>query len=132
MDLTLTIFVLVYVAMGVGHLPGFRLDRTGAATVGAMVLIASGEISPAAAWAAVDYRVIGLLFGLMTVSAAFMVAGVYDWIANKIGHLVVGPKGHPHRRFRDHGRPPEQGCRGRRDGADLVLHLPGGGSSIFR
>lgn len=93
MDLTLTIFVLVYIAMGVGHLPGFRLDRTGAAIVGAMLLIASGEISPAAAWAAVDYRVIGLLFGLMTVSAAFMVAGFYDWIANKIGHLLVGPKG---------------------------------------
>ncbi len=93
MALTLAIFILVYVAMGVGHLPGFRLDRTGAAIVGAMVLVASGEISPAAAWAAVDYRVIGLLFGLMTVSAAFVVAGFYDWVANKVGNLKVGPKG---------------------------------------
>jgi len=92
MDLTLAIFVLVYVAMGVGHLPGFRLDRTGAAIVGAMVLIASGRISPAAAWAAVDYRVIGLMFGLMTVSAAFMVAGFYDRVATKVGNLDVGPK----------------------------------------
>lgn len=93
MDLTLAIFVLVYVAMGVGHLPGFRLDRTGAAAVGAMVLIASGQISPGAAWAAIDYRVMGLLFGLMTVSAAFMVAGFYDWVALKVGSLNVGPKG---------------------------------------
>ncbi|MBS7544041.1 SLC13 family permease [Ancylobacter oerskovii] len=93
MDLTLAIFALVYVAMGVGHLPGFRLDRTGAAIVGAMVLIASGQISPAAAWAAVDYRVIGLLFGLMTVSAAFVVAGFYDLVAVKVGNLNVGPKG---------------------------------------
>ncbi|MBB3772721.1 Na+/H+ antiporter NhaD/arsenite permease-like protein [Angulomicrobium tetraedrale] len=93
MDLTLAIFVLVYLAMGVGHLPGFRLDRTGAATVGAMVLIALGQISPAAAWAAVDYRVIGLLFGLMTISAAFVVAGFYDWVAVKVGNLNVGPKG---------------------------------------
>ncbi len=93
MDLTLAIFVLVYVAMGVGHLPGFRLDRTGSAIVGAMVLIAAGRISPAAAWAAVDYRVIGLLFGLMTISAAFMVAGFYDWVALKVGHLDVGPEG---------------------------------------
>ncbi|MDR6955746.1 Na+/H+ antiporter NhaD/arsenite permease-like protein [Ancylobacter sp. 3268] len=93
MDLTLAIFALVYVAMGVGHLPGFRLDRTGAAIVGAMVLIASGQISPAAAWAAVDYRVIGLLFGLMTVSAAFVVAGFYDSVAVKVGNLDVGPKG---------------------------------------
>ena len=93
MDLTLAIFILVYVAMGVGHLPGFRLDRTGAATVGSMVLIATGQISPAAAWGAVDYRVIGLLFGLMTVSAAFVVAGFYDFIAQKVGALNVGPKG---------------------------------------
>lgn len=93
MDLTLAIFILVYVAMGVGHLPGFRLDRTGAATVGAMLLIATGQIAPAAAWGAVDYRVIGLLFGLMTVSAAFAVAGFYDFIAEKVGSLDVGPKG---------------------------------------
>ncbi|MFK8251855.1 ArsB/NhaD family transporter [Ancylobacter terrae] len=93
MDLTLAIFVLVYVAMGVGHLPGFRLDRTGAAIVGAMVLIAAGQISPAAAWASVDYRVIGLLFGLMTVSASFVVAGFYDRVAVKVGSLNVGPRG---------------------------------------
>lgn len=78
MDFTLAIFILVYLAMAIGHLPGFRLDRTGAATVGAMILIASGRISPADAWAAVDYRSIGLLFGLMTISAAFVIAGFYD------------------------------------------------------
>lgn len=93
MYLTLAIFIAVYVAMGVGHLPGFRLDRTGAAIVGAMILIASGEISPASAWASVDYRVIGLLFGLMTVSASFMVAGFYDWVAVRVGNIDVGPKG---------------------------------------
>lgn len=92
MDLTIAIFILVYVAMAVGHLPGFRLDRTGAAVVGAMILIVSGQISPAAAWNAIDYRSIGLLFGLMVVSAAFMVAGFYDWVAQKVGDLDVGPK----------------------------------------
>lgn len=93
MDFTIAIFILVYFAMALGHLPGFRLDRTGAAVVGAMILIAAGEISPAAAWAAVDYRTIGLLFGLMVVSAAFMVAGFYDRVAQKVGSIDVGPKG---------------------------------------
>lgn len=92
MDLTLTIFVLVYVAMGVGHLPFFRLDRTGAAMVGAMLLIALGQIAPQDAWAAIDYRTIGLLFGLMVISAAFGVAGFYDFAARKVGALDVGPK----------------------------------------
>lgn len=92
MDLTLTIFVLVYVAMGVGHLPFFRLDRTGAALVGAMLLMALGLISAQDAWAAIDYRTIGLLFGLMVISAAFGVAGFYDFAAEKVGALSVGPK----------------------------------------
>ena len=92
MVLTLTIFILVYLAMAVGHLPGFHLDRTGAALVGAMLMIAFGAISPAAAWAAVDYRTIGLLFGLLVISATFMVSGFYDRVAQMIGGLDVGPK----------------------------------------
>lgn len=92
MDLTLAIFVLVYVAMGVGHLPGFRLDRTGAALVGAMLLIALGIITPAAAWQAIDYNAIGLLSGLMIISAAFAVSGFYDWAARAVGGAKVGPR----------------------------------------
>lgn len=91
MDLTLAIFVLVYVAMGFGHLPGFKVDRTGAAVVGAMALIALGRITPEAAWAAIDYRTIGLLFGLMVVSSAFVVAGFYDRAARWVGDLRVSP-----------------------------------------
>lgn len=91
MDLTIAVFLLVYVAMGFGHLPGFKVDRTGAAVVGAMLLIALGRITPEAAWAAIDYRTIGLLFGLMVVSAAFVAAGFYDRVAQKIGGLKVGP-----------------------------------------
>lgn len=91
MDLTLAIFVLVYVAMGFGHLPGFKVDRTGAAVVGAMLVIALGRITPQAAWAAIDYRTVGLLFGLMVVSAAFVVAGFYDRAARAVGDLRVSP-----------------------------------------
>lgn len=91
MDLTLAIFVLVYVAMGFGHLPGFKVDRTGAAVVGAMALVALGKIAPGAAWTAIDYRTIGLLFGLMVVSSAFVVAGFYDRAALWVGGLKVSP-----------------------------------------
>lgn len=91
MTVTLVVFLLVYLAMGLGHLPGFKVDRTGAAVVGAMVLMASGEITPAAAWAAIDYRTVGMLFGLMVVSAAFVVSGFYDWAAERVGSLDVTP-----------------------------------------
>ena len=91
MDITLALFILVYIAMGVGHLPGFQVDRTGAALVGAMLLIVFGRITPTQAWASIDVNTIGLLFGLMVVSAAFVVGGFYDWTARKVGGRKVGP-----------------------------------------
>jgi len=91
MDLTLLIFLLVYLAMGVGRLPGFRLDRTGAALVGMLAMLVAGSISPQAAWDAIDYRTIGMLFGLMVVAAAFMVSGFYAWTAERVSSLKVRP-----------------------------------------
>ena len=91
MDAILVVFFVVYVAMGFGRLPGFKVDRTGAAIIGAMALIALGKISPAAAWNAIDYRAIGLLFGLMVVSSAFAVAGFYHAVALRVGRMKVPP-----------------------------------------
>lgn len=54
MDLTLLIFFIVYLAMGLGHLPGFKVDRTGAALVGALAMLGAGRITPQAAWASID------------------------------------------------------------------------------
>ncbi|MFT0860918.1 SLC13 family permease [Ancylobacter sp. G4_0304] len=91
MDLTILIFLLVYLAMGVGKLPGFKVDRTGAAIIGAMAMLSAGRISPAAAWDAIDYRSLGMLFGLMVVSAAFVTSGFYGWVAQRIATLKVSP-----------------------------------------
>ncbi|MDF2496363.1 SLC13 family permease [Sphingomonas sp.] len=83
MDLTLLIFFLVYLAMGLGSLPGFRVGRTGAAVIGGMAMLAVGSITPQQAWNAIDYSTMGMLFGLMVVSAAFVVSGFYGWLAQK-------------------------------------------------
>lgn len=92
MNLTLLIFLLVYVAMGFGKLPGFKIDRTGAALVGALAMLAVGSISAQAAWNSIDYKTIGLLFGLMIVSGVFAVSGFYGWAANKVATLNVSPE----------------------------------------
>ncbi len=91
MDATVILFLLVYLAMGVGHVPGFKVDRTGAALLGAMLLIVVGSIGGTQAWAAIDINTVGLLFGLMVVSSAFIVSGFYDWTARRVGQLKVGP-----------------------------------------
>ncbi len=91
MDVTLLIFLLVYVAMGFGQLPGFRVDRTGATIIGMLAMLVAGSITPEAAWQAIDYRTIGMLFGLMVVAAAFMISGFYAWTAERISSLEVRP-----------------------------------------
>ncbi|WP_215895453.1 ArsB/NhaD family transporter [Acinetobacter pullicarnis] len=89
--MTLIIFLLVYLAMGLGKLPGLKVDRTGAAIVGALAMLAVGSISAQASWNAIDYKTIGLLFGLMVVSGAFAVSGFYAWTANKVATLQISP-----------------------------------------
>lgn len=91
MDYTVVIFLLVYLAMGCGTLPGFKVDRTGAAIIGTLALITVGSISPKDAWDAVDYKTIGMLFGLMVVSAGFTVSGFYGWVAERITALPITP-----------------------------------------
>lgn len=89
MDATLLIFLLVYVAMGFGKLPGFKVDRTGAAVVGGLAMMAVGSITSKQAWDSIDYHTIGMLFGLMVVSAAFGVSGFYAWTAQRVATLPV-------------------------------------------
>ncbi|HBO23982.1 MULTISPECIES: SLC13 family permease [unclassified Providencia] len=89
MTLTIIIFLLVYIAMGFGKLPGFKVDRTGAAVIGALAMMAIGSITPPHAWNSIDYRTIGMLFGLMVVSASFVVSGFYSWTADRVAMLKV-------------------------------------------
>jgi len=91
MDITHLIFFVVYLAMGLGHIPGFKVDRTGAALIGAIAMILAGKLTPETAWNAIDYRTIGMLFGLMVVSAAFVASGFYAWVAHRIATLPVKP-----------------------------------------
>jgi Na+/H+ antiporter NhaD/arsenite permease-like protein len=60
--------------------------------IGGLVLVATGTIGAEAAWTAIDYRTIGLLFGLMVVSSAFVVSGFYAWAAARVATLPVGPR----------------------------------------
>lgn len=91
MDITIVVFILVYIAMGFGKLPGFKVDRTGAAIVGALAMMVFGSISAKGAWDAINYQSVGMLFGLMIVSSAFAVCGFYERIAMRVTTLPVSP-----------------------------------------
>ncbi len=87
----LIVFALVYLAMLLGELPGLALDRTGAALLGAIVLVATELISPQQAWRAIDTPTLCLLFGLMVVSAQLRLGGFYDQVTRRIATAALGP-----------------------------------------
>ncbi len=89
--LVLLVFVAVYVGMMLGRWPGLALDRTGAALLGAVVLLASDRLTTGQAWASIDVPTIGLLLGLMIVSAQFRLAGVYDVMTRRLAEAPLSP-----------------------------------------
>jgi Na+/H+ antiporter NhaD/arsenite permease-like protein len=92
MDMTVwLIFAFVYLGMILGEIPGLALDRTGIALLGAIAYLATGHVTTAEAWEAVDLPTIGLLFGLMVVSAQFRLGGFYARLTRWLASVPVGP-----------------------------------------
>ncbi len=90
--LSVTVFVLTYLGMALGRVPGLAVDRTGVALLGLIVLLASGDLSMEEAGAAIDMPTITLLFALMILSAQFEHSGFYGWLAHRIVHAARNPK----------------------------------------
>ena len=85
------VFVFVYLGMIAGGIPGLALDRTGVALLGAIVLVTAERLTPTAAWIAIDTPTMGLLLGLMVVSAQFRLGGFYTSFTMRVAELKVSP-----------------------------------------
>ena len=92
MTISLIVFVLVYVGMGLGGVPGLALDRTGIALLGLIALIGTETMTLAEAASAVDAPTIALLFALMIISAQFEQSGFYGWVALRVTKAAQSPK----------------------------------------
>jgi Na+/H+ antiporter NhaD/arsenite permease-like protein len=71
------IFLATYTVIAFGRAPGLRLDRTGAALLGAALMVAAGVLSLKEAYAAIDMDTIVLLLGMMILVANLRVAGFF-------------------------------------------------------
>ncbi|MEM8733840.1 MAG: SLC13 family permease, partial [Planctomycetota bacterium] len=80
-SLVIVAYVAVYISMLLGGIPGFRVDRTGAALLGAILMLVLGGITEAQALQSVDVPTLALLFGMMVVSAQFQLGGLYGYAA---------------------------------------------------
>lgn len=87
----LIIFVLVYLGMLLGRIPGLALDRTGVALLGAIALLAVGRVGLDDAWTAIHVPTIALLFGLMVVSAQFRLGGFYTAVTSRLALAEIAP-----------------------------------------
>jgi len=81
LDASLLVFVAVYLVMIWGRVPGLRLDRTGAALLGAIAVLGFGALPLDHAFRTIDPGTIALLLGLMLVSARLQLAGFYTAVA---------------------------------------------------
>ena len=78
----LLIFAATYLVMAVGKLPGFYLDRAGAALLGASLMVAAGVLSLDEALRAIDFATLALLLGVMIVVGNLRLSGFFRLVAN--------------------------------------------------
>jgi Na+/H+ antiporter NhaD/arsenite permease-like protein len=89
--LAVGVFVLTYVGMALGRIPGLKVDRTGIALMAVAILLAAGAISFEGAAASIDGATLVLMFALMILSAQFAGAGFYDACAARLAAAPVSP-----------------------------------------
>ena len=77
----LAIFVFTYLVFAIGNFPGLKLDRTGAALAGALLMVVTGSLSEAGALGAIDFHTLVLLLGMMIIVANLRVSGAFSLVA---------------------------------------------------
>lgn len=92
MTVTVVVFIVVYLGMMLGRLPGLKVDRAAIALLGAIALVASEDITEKQAVGFVGTDTISLLFGLMIVSSQFTLSGLYGEVTRRVVSLRTGPR----------------------------------------
>jgi Na+/H+ antiporter NhaD/arsenite permease-like protein len=87
----LIVFLLVYLGMILGDLPGLQIDRTGIALLGAIALVGLGAVTPEQAAQSVHLPTLLLLFSFMVLSAQMRLGGFYTRVTRRIAALEVNP-----------------------------------------
>lgn len=93
MILRYLVVALTYVGLGLGYLPGLRMNRATIALVGAALLMALGVLDLRAAWSSIDYKTIIFLFGMMVVSANLGTAGFFQLVLDRMSRHIRSPLG---------------------------------------
>jgi Na+/H+ antiporter NhaD/arsenite permease-like protein len=82
------IFLCSYVVFALGKFPGMKIDRPGAAIIGAVLMVAFGAVRPAEALRFIDFGTIVLLFSMMLLVAYLHLDGFFDWVTEWIAARI--------------------------------------------
>jgi Na+/H+ antiporter NhaD/arsenite permease-like protein len=85
------IFLATYVVVALGKIPLYRIDRAGAALLGASLMVATGALSLEEAYQSIDFNTIVLLLGMMIVVANLRLSGFFQIITHWIADHVKRP-----------------------------------------
>jgi Na+/H+ antiporter NhaD/arsenite permease-like protein len=77
----LVIFAGAYLVLALGRFPGLRIDRTGAAIIGAGLMIGFDVLTFDEAMQAIDHRTLVLLLGMMIVVANLRLSGFFRLVS---------------------------------------------------
>jgi Na+/H+ antiporter NhaD/arsenite permease-like protein len=85
------IFTATYLIVALGRLPFLRLDRAGAALLGAALMVATGTLSLDEAYRAIDFGTITLLLGMMLIVAHLRLSGFFAAVTAYVARRARGP-----------------------------------------
>jgi Na+/H+ antiporter NhaD/arsenite permease-like protein len=85
------VFVATYFVVAIGKLPGYQLDRAGAALVGASLMVGLNVVSLNEAYRAIDFDAITLLLGMMIVVANLRLSGFFRLANNFVEARARSP-----------------------------------------
>jgi Na+/H+ antiporter NhaD/arsenite permease-like protein len=81
---TYSVFIASYVVFALGKFPGMKIDRPGAAIIGAVLMFTTGAVRAGNALYLIHFSTIVLLFSMMLVVAYLHLAGFFDWVTDVV------------------------------------------------
>jgi len=81
---TYFVFIASYVVFAMGKFPGMKIDRPGAAIIGAVLMFSIGAVRAQDALQFIHFGTVVLLFSMMLVVACLHLAGFFDWITELV------------------------------------------------
>src|SRR5215467_12019543 len=87
------IFLATYVVFALGKFPGLKIDRTGAAIIGAVGMVALRVVRPGEALVHINFSTIVLLFSMMPIVGNLHLVGFFEWNYNRKRKFAGGAAG---------------------------------------